>query len=126
VSNAEAVSYSNTAYNTVVKDILPRNLAPAALADVVATAGGRALVKDEDYTFDYVYNPTTRRGEFTFATQQAAAGFPARIDAGEDLVLTYALTVDPGIGAEGSGVGLMANRAQVEGYASFPATLNDD
>ncbi|GAB5559198.1 MAG: hypothetical protein SynsKO_08450 [Synoicihabitans sp.] len=127
-SNAAAGSFSGIAYDVALSDALPRNIAPLALADVTtATAGGRALVKDEDYTFAYTYDATTRKGTIDFQIQQDAGNsdFDGRLEPGEDLVVTYDLTVNPNIGGEGSGVGLMANRANVTESQSFPGGVND-
>lgn len=127
-SNAAAGSFSGTAYDMVLSDIIPRNIAPLTLADVTtATAGGRTLVKDEDYTFAYSYDATTRRGTMGFEIQQDTGNsdFDGRLDPGEDLVVTYDLMVNSNIGAEGSGIGLMANRANVTEFQSFPESIND-
>lgn len=127
-SNASAGSFSGTAYDVILSDVLPRNIAPLVLTDVTtATAGGRTLVKDDDYTFAYTYDATTRRGSIDFQIQQDTGNtdFDGRLDAGEDLVVTYDLVVNPNIGGEGSGVGLMANRANVTEFQSFPESVND-
>ncbi|MCU0791446.1 MAG: hypothetical protein MUE42_01025 [Opitutaceae bacterium] len=136
VSNLAATAFSGPAYEVGLTDNLPRNLAPAALAAVAgppaanqfsASVGSpaRTLVPGDDYTFAYAYDSVTRRGSLSLQTKRDTTGndYASRIEPGETLTLTYNLPLNPELGAEGSGVGLMANRAQIPAYASFPAGI---
>ncbi|MGI5923766.1 MAG: isopeptide-forming domain-containing fimbrial protein, partial [Lentisphaeria bacterium] len=128
------------AYNAKITDILPKDIAPLDIAGLTLTAAVHSintdgttgalvqnLTLDEDYTFSYAFNNTTQTGTITFTTIRDTANndYDSRIDANQALVISYEVTVNPDIGAQGAGAGKRVNYAMLENYYSFPEGLND-
>ncbi|MDQ0289413.1 isopeptide-forming domain-containing fimbrial protein [Oligosphaera ethanolica] len=141
--NAGAGPYRGrgTAYNVLVTDILPKDIAPSPPAEPLLTAAVhsinsgtgatgavlRPLVLGSDYTYDYSFDSVTMQGTITVRTIRDVLNndYASRIAANNALVIGYQVSVNPDIGAQGSGAGQRVNQALLDDYYSFPEGIND-
>ncbi|MDY0177138.1 MAG: DUF11 domain-containing protein, partial [Lentisphaeria bacterium] len=138
-SSAADYQGGNTCYEIELSDRLPRDIAPVSpdeplLSAAIYSLNGagqpgsllRSLTRNTHYVYNYLYDSVTRRGSISFSTMADGNSFAARIEANQALLISYQVTVNPEIGARGSGTGQRVNLANLEQYYSFPEGVNDD